>query len=71
MPGDVAATRKVVDFLAGEIGKDTYLNLMDQYRPWGRATEFPEIARRVSAEEWEDARAYALHKGLTRLDGEA
>jgi len=70
MPGDVSTTREVIDFLAGEIGTDTYLNLMDQYRPCGRAAEFPEIARRIRTAEWEDARHYALRKGLTRLDGE-
>jgi putative pyruvate formate lyase activating enzyme len=43
---------------------------MDQYRPCGRAAEFPEIARRISTKEWADARDYALRKGLARLDGE-
>ena len=71
MPGYASTTRKVIDFLAAEIGTDTYLNLMDQYRPCGRAAEFPEIARRISSLEWEEARAYALREGLTRLDGEA
>jgi putative pyruvate formate lyase activating enzyme len=71
MPGDASTTREVIDFLAGEIGTDTYLNLMDQYRPCGRAAEFPEIARRISSKEWADARDYARSRGLTRLDGEA
>jgi len=70
MPGDASTTRKVIDFLAGEVGTDTYLNLMDQYRPCGRAHEFPEIARRTSPEEWGNARNYALSKGMSRLDGE-
>lgn len=70
MPGDASTTRDVVDFLAGEIGTDTYLNLMDQYRPCGRAPEFPEIARRISSIEWREAREYARSRGLTRLDGE-
>lgn len=68
MPGDASTTRKVIDFLAKEIGTDTYLNLMDQYRPCGRAGEFPEIARRISREEWSDARDYALSRGMSRLD---
>lgn len=71
MPGDASTTREVIDFLAGEIGTGTYLNLMDQYRPCGRAAEYPEIARWISRKEWEDARAYALRKGMARLDGEA
>lgn len=70
MPGDASTTRQVIDFLAGEIGTDTYLNLMDQYRPCGRAAEFPEIARRISTTEWAEAREYARSKGLARLDGE-
>lgn len=70
MPGDASTTRQVIDFLADEIGTVTYLNLMDQYRPCGRAAEYPEIARRTSMKEWEDARAYAWRKGMNRLDGE-
>ncbi len=69
MPGGVSTTRKVIDFLADEIGKDTYLNLMDQYRPCGRALEFPEIGRRTTAGEWREARDYARVKGMYRLDG--
>ncbi|MCL5885203.1 MAG: radical SAM protein [Deltaproteobacteria bacterium] len=70
MPADVSTTRRVIDFLAEEIGTDTYLNLMDQYRPCGRAPEFPEIARRIAPQEWRNAREYALGRGLARLDGE-
>jgi putative pyruvate formate lyase activating enzyme len=69
MPGETSTTRQVIDFLADGIGKDTYLNLMNQYRPCGRALEFPEIGRRTSGSEWREARNYALEKGLFRLDG--
>jgi putative pyruvate formate lyase activating enzyme len=69
MPGETSTTRQVIDFLADGIGKDTYLNLMNQYRPCGRALEFPEIGRRTSGSEWREARDYALEKGLCRLDG--
>jgi len=69
MPGEASTTRQVIDFLAEGIGKDTYLNLMNQYRPCGRALEFPEIGRRTAESEWREARDYALRKGLSRLDG--
>lgn len=68
MPGDASTTRQVIDFLADEIGKETYLNLMNQYRPCGRALEYPEIGRRTSHAEWEEARDYAREKGMSRLD---
>lgn len=69
MPGGASTTRKVIDLLAEEIGPDVCLNLMDQYRPCGRAPEFPEIGRRIAPREWEEAREYAGARGLTRLDG--
>ncbi|MGA6992376.1 MAG: hypothetical protein WBX50_00610 [Candidatus Deferrimicrobiaceae bacterium] len=68
MPGDASTTRQVIDFLADEIGKETYLNLMNQYRPCGRALEYPEIGRRTAHAEWEEARGYAREKGMSRLD---
>jgi len=71
MPGSASATRKVIDFLADEIGTDTWLNLMGQYRPCGRAHEFREISRRTSLKEWTDARDYARSRGMSRIDGEA
>lgn len=69
MPDDVSTTRAVIDFLAEEVGTETYLNLMDQYRPCGQALRFPEIGRRIAAGEWTGARDYALERGMTRLDG--
>ncbi len=70
MPGDASGTRRVIDFLADEIGEEVYLNLMDQYRPCGRAAGFPGIDRRTAGEEWREAREYALSRGLRRLDRE-
>jgi putative pyruvate formate lyase activating enzyme len=70
MPGGASTTRRVIDFLAEEIGRDVYLNLMDQYRPCGRALEYPEIGRRITREEWWEAREHARRRGLARLDGE-
>ncbi|MEW6721061.1 MAG: radical SAM protein [Thermodesulfobacteriota bacterium] len=66
MPGGASDTKAVIDFLAEEIGPDTYLNLMDQYRPCGEAHAFPEISRRLFPEEWREAREYAVRRGMTR-----
>ena len=69
MPGEASTTRSVIDFLADGIGKDTYLNLMNQYRPCGRAPGFPEIGRRITSGEWREALDYARDRGMFRLDG--
>ena len=68
MPAGIAGTEQVLAFLASEISRNTYLNLMDQYRPCYRADEYPEIARSVTAEEYRDALDTALRLGLNRLD---
>jgi putative pyruvate formate lyase activating enzyme len=71
LPGGIAGTDKVLAFLAGEISRGTYLNLMDQYRPCYRADEYPEIDRPITSEEFREALATAARVGLTRLDRRA
>jgi putative pyruvate formate lyase activating enzyme len=57
----------VLSFLAKVISKNTYLNLMDQYRPYHRAREFPELARPITSNEYREALAIAERHGLARL----
>jgi putative pyruvate formate lyase activating enzyme len=68
LPGGIAGTGAVLDFLAREVSPDTYLNLMDQYRPCYRADEYPEIDRRPTLDEYRGALEIATGLGLTRLD---
>lgn len=68
LPHGVAGTEGVLGFLAAEISRNTYLNLMDQYRPCHRAGEFPELGRPVTAEEYRAALDSAARLGLRRLD---
>lgn len=68
MPNELAGTRKVMHFLANEISKNTYVNIMDQYHPCGLAHKYPEINRRITTEEFSNAINVAREEGLTRLD---
>jgi len=68
MPNRVAGTKEVVEWIATHLPKDTYVNLMSQYRPMYKAFSFPEIARRLTAEEYREAVARAREAGLTNLD---
>jgi len=68
MPNRVSGTRGVIEWIARNLPKDTYLNLMSQYRPMYRAFVYPEIARRISRKEFSDAVEWARAAGLTRLD---
>ena len=68
MPGGLAETRSILEFLADKISADTYVNVMDQYHPCGRAQEFPPIDRPLDPREYEEALDYARQAGLKRLD---
>ena len=68
MPGALAETEAVLRFIADELGRDTYVNLMGQYRPAGRSGRFAEIDRRPYPEELASAFAIADRLGLRRLD---
>jgi putative pyruvate formate lyase activating enzyme len=70
MPGDVAGTREVMQWIAQELSPNTYVNLMPQYYPAGKVSrqEFPEINRRLTPAEYEQALEAAWRAGLKRLD---
>jgi len=68
MPGGLAETGRILHFLAEEISKDTYVNVMDQYRPCGLAHKYPPLDRRTSHDEYQSALKLAEEAGLKRLD---
>ncbi len=70
MPGYVSDSFKIIDWIAQNLGPDTYLNIMDQYRPEGMVSEnrYPEINREVHFDEVMAVKQYAIEKGLWRLD---
>lgn len=68
LPNNIAGTEQVVRFIAEEISKNTYINIMDQYRPCWHANEYPELSRRPTRAELLDAINVALKYGLKRID---
>ncbi len=68
LPYGLAGTDQVVHFLADEISRETYLNLMDQYRPAFNARQYPKLNRSLHDREYELALELALTAGLHRLD---
>ena len=68
MPNGVSGTKAVVEWIAENLPKDTYLNLMSQYTPAFKARQYPKIARRITRSEYRDAVTWAKAAGLTNLD---
>jgi len=68
MPDDVSGSEKVIEWIAENLPKDTYVNIMSQYSPQHKAYDYPQISRRVTAEEYERVVRRAKELGLTNLD---
>jgi len=66
LPNGLSGSEKVLEFLRDEISKDTYLNIMDQYYPAYRASDFPELSRRITPAEYRDVVEMALEMGFHR-----
>ena len=68
MPGGTAGTREIMRFIAREISQDTYVNIMDQYRPCGNAAKYPPLDRCITRDEYEEALRAAREEGIRRFD---
>ena len=68
MPNQVAGTQGIMEFLAKELSSNTYVNVMDQYRPCGSAHRDDFINRRLHSKEYRDAVSAAKRAGIERLD---
>lgn len=68
MPNDVSGSKQVFEWIAANLPKDTYVNVMSQYRPMYKAFDYPDISRRLTSKEYRDAVKWAKEAGLTNLD---
>jgi putative pyruvate formate lyase activating enzyme len=68
MPNNIAGTDRFVEWVVKELGSETRVNLMAQYHPEHDAYDYPEISRRISAQEWAQARRWAADAGLVHID---
>ncbi len=68
MPNRIAGTREFLRWVADNLSKDTYVNIMAQYRVEHMAFDYPPIARAITREEYLEAMQWAEEAGLRNLD---
>ncbi|MDD2788220.1 MAG: radical SAM protein, partial [Methanoculleus sp.] len=72
LPGNLATSEIVMKFIADEISRDSYVNIMAQYHPAWRAVEggrspvLAALQRPITAREYEYAIRCAEENGLSR-----
>jgi putative pyruvate formate lyase activating enzyme len=69
LPEGIAGTAEIVKFIAQEISKNTYINIMDQYHPCYKAFDHPPLNRRITAKEYAEALDMAIKAGIKKIDG--
>ncbi len=68
LPSGLAGTQEAMRFLSQEISKNTYVNIMAQYYPYGDIPEGSLLNRRISKLEYIRSVEIAKKEGITRLD---
>lgn len=68
MPNNIAGSGKIMEWISGNLPKDTYVNIMAQYTPAHKAYDYPKISRRITGEEYDRVVQRAKEVGLTNLD---
>ncbi len=66
LPNNLSGTGQTMDFIAKEISTDSYVNIMDQYRPMHKAASNKKINRYITPAEYEKAVTIAKRNGLHR-----
>ncbi|MCK4780099.1 MAG: pyruvate formate lyase-activating protein, partial [Candidatus Lokiarchaeota archaeon] len=56
-------SKPILDFVAKEL-PNAVMNIMAQFRPQWKAFEYPEINRRPTSQEMQEARDYADKLGI-------
>jgi len=71
LPNGIAGSAEVLKFVATEISKEAYVNIMMQYRPMYKAHEYKELNRGIKMSEYREAidiaTEWGLHRGFGKI----
>jgi len=67
LPGLLADSKKIIDYIAAEFGNSVYLSLMNQYTPLHNARNFPELSSPLAEYDYELLIDHCLSLGLENV----
>lgn len=67
LPHNIAGSDEVLKFIADGISKDSYVNIMNQYSPYFKASDYKELTRGITEEEYQRVLDKAKELGLRRF----
>jgi len=70
LPNNLAGSEAVLRFIAEKLSRESYVNIMPQYRPMYKASLYPEINRPPRLSEFNEAvemaEEFGLHRGFSK-----
>jgi putative pyruvate formate lyase activating enzyme len=67
LPGGLAGTRRLVEWIGKSLGRKTAVSLMSQYYPVGRAKEYPLLDRRIRSDEYDPLVDFMREQGFENV----
>lgn len=64
LPGYLEDSKKIIKYLYDTYGDTIYVSIMNQYTPLEHIREYPDINRRITAQEYDELIDYALQLGV-------
>ena len=64
LPGHVEDSKAILTWISDNLPKETYVSLMAQYTPCGRAADMPDLGRRLTQEEYDEVVDHLFALGL-------
>lgn len=64
LPNGIAGTRETMEFIRNKLSADVHISLMGQFYPVFNASQYPEINRQITEQEYEEALNIMLGLGL-------
>lgn len=68
MPNNTGGSEEIMAWVAENLPKDTYVNIMAQYHPAYKAFDYRELSRRITGDEYRRVVERAKQLGLSNLD---
>ncbi len=66
LPHGLAGSEAIFEFIATDLSRESYVNIMAQYRPMYKACEYEELSRAITLREYQEALRSARKRGLHR-----
>ena len=64
LPGYTQDSKKIIKYLYDTYGNGIFISILSQFTPLSYLSEYPELNRKITEEEYEDVVDYAIEIGV-------